>query len=83
MSTTNPVIARGPPVSGTQTPTTGGAGGARPTDHIKIVAPLQGTVSVKVSEGGFVKVGDVIAVQISAKVGLSSPSINTRSEMLI
>ena len=78
---TNPVIARGPPVSGTQTPTTGGAG-ARPTDHIKIVAPLQGTVSVKVSEGGFVKVGDVIAVQISAKVGLS-PFINTRSEMLI
>lgn len=37
-------------------------------DHIKIVAPLKGTINVRVSEGSLVKKGDLIAVQVSAKV---------------
>ncbi|KAL5492381.1 hypothetical protein ACEPAI_3828 [Sanghuangporus weigelae] len=62
----NPVIALGPPGSGVQTPVSGGG----TPDHIKIAAPLQGTVSMKVSEGSLLKAGDVIAVQISAKTEL-------------
>lgn len=39
-------------------------------DHIKIVAPLNGVVSVVVSEGALVKEGDLIATQNSAKTEL-------------
>ncbi|KAI5121510.1 hypothetical protein M0805_006547 [Coniferiporia weirii] len=37
------------------------------SDSVKITAPLNGRISVKALQGSYVKEGDLVAVQISAK----------------
>lgn len=54
------VTARAPSSSGQTTVNIGSV------DHISIVAPLKGRVSLEVKEGSLVKEGDLIATQVSA-----------------